>query len=69
MSLALVGVGLKTWEWVDSDRKLVESQQQNKLYLNQGKADRGMDSRKNRKWSLTNRMHGGEGHSQFRDDS
>ena len=41
MNLALVGVGLKTWEWVDSDRKLVESQQQHKLYLNQSKADGG----------------------------
>ena len=39
--MALVGVGLKTWEWVDSDRKLVESQQQHKLYLNQSKADGG----------------------------
>lgn len=67
--MALLGVGLKTWEWVNSDRKLVESQQQNKLYLNQSKADREMDSRNNRKWSLTNWMHEGEGHSQFRDDS
>ena len=41
MNLVLVGVGLKTWEWVDSDRKLVESQQQHKLYLNRSKADGG----------------------------
>ena len=38
--------GLKTWEQVESDRKLVESQQRNSLYLNQGKADGGDGSQK-----------------------
>lgn len=51
-------MGIKTWEEVDSDRNLVESQGGNNLYLNQGKAGRyvkqGMDSRNHRKRSLTN---------------
>lgn len=34
------GVGLKTLEQVDSDRKLVESKHGDNLYLNQGKTDR-----------------------------
>lgn len=35
----LGGVGLKTWEKVGSDRKLVESQGGNNWYFDHGKAD------------------------------
>ena len=64
--------GLKTWEEVDSDRKLVEKQRGNNLNLNQGKAGGdwkvGMDSWSHREWSLTIWITEGEGYSRLRSD-